>query len=161
MLNPNKKGWGAYELARRQYEQLQAARGATSGRAEPTWALARWNGMARRAEQIELKPAAPAPKCMHKSSGRFACMARKTELTLAGGTEGSNPCTLQSGYWLVGIVDWPAGHGESDPLHRRAPQTADQHREECRRPTDRGTGRSSASRSRMTRRTGGALPTKP
>src|SRR6267378_4324277 len=24
-----------------------------------------------------------------------------------GGTEGSNPCTLQSGYWLVGIVDWP------------------------------------------------------
>jgi hypothetical protein len=23
------------------------------------------------------------------------------------GTEGSNPCTLQSGYWLVGIVDWP------------------------------------------------------
>jgi hypothetical protein len=28
---------------------------------------------------------------MHESSGRFACMARKTELTLAGGTEGSNP----------------------------------------------------------------------
>jgi hypothetical protein len=24
-----------------------------------------------------------------------------------GGTSGSNPCTLQSGYWLVGIVDWP------------------------------------------------------
>ena len=23
------------------------------------------------------------------------------------GREGSNPCTLQSGYWLVGIVDWP------------------------------------------------------
>src|SRR5205807_3214622 len=23
------------------------------------------------------------------------------------GAEGSNPCTLQSGYWLVGIVDWP------------------------------------------------------
>src|SRR5437762_13034851 len=23
------------------------------------------------------------------------------------GTEGSNPCTLQSGYWLVAIVDWP------------------------------------------------------
>lgn len=23
------------------------------------------------------------------------------------GTSGSNPCTLQSGYWLVGIVDWP------------------------------------------------------
>ena len=22
-------------------------------------------------------------------------------------TESSNPCTLQSGYWLVGIVDWP------------------------------------------------------
>src|SRR6266850_1401830 len=25
--------------------------------------------------------------------------------------------------------------GELDPLHRRAPQAADQHREECRRPT--------------------------
>ena|ERR1700730_8362747 len=36
MLNPNMKGWGAYELARRQYEQLQAEREATSGRAEPT-----------------------------------------------------------------------------------------------------------------------------
>ena len=23
------------------------------------------------------------------------------------GTEGSNPCTLQGGYRLVGIVDWP------------------------------------------------------
>jgi hypothetical protein len=23
------------------------------------------------------------------------------------GTKGSNPCTLESGYWLVGIVDWP------------------------------------------------------
>ena len=23
------------------------------------------------------------------------------------GTSRSNPCTLQSGYWLVGIVDWP------------------------------------------------------
>src|SRR6266478_8965071 len=23
------------------------------------------------------------------------------------GTNGSNPCTLQSGHWLVGIVDWP------------------------------------------------------
>ena len=38
MLNPNMKGWGAYELARRQAEQLQAEREATSGRAEPTWA---------------------------------------------------------------------------------------------------------------------------
>jgi hypothetical protein len=39
MLNPNMKGWGAYELARRQYEQLQAEREATSGRAEPTWTM--------------------------------------------------------------------------------------------------------------------------
>jgi predicted phage terminase large subunit-like protein len=38
MLNPNMKGWGAYELARRQYEKLQAEREATSGRPEPTWA---------------------------------------------------------------------------------------------------------------------------
>ena len=39
MLNPNMKGWGAYELARRQAEQLRAEREATSGRAEPTWAI--------------------------------------------------------------------------------------------------------------------------
>ena len=30
--------WGAFELARRQYEQLQAEREATPRRAEPTWA---------------------------------------------------------------------------------------------------------------------------
>src|SRR6185369_11955902 len=28
-----------------------------------------------------------------------------------GGTEGSNPCTLQSGYWLVSIVDWSGRAG--------------------------------------------------
>jgi predicted phage terminase large subunit-like protein len=38
MLNPNMKGWGAYELARQRYEELQAERGAASGRPEPTWA---------------------------------------------------------------------------------------------------------------------------
>jgi Terminase RNaseH-like domain len=38
MLNPNMKGWGAYELARRQAEQLRAEREATSGRAQPGWA---------------------------------------------------------------------------------------------------------------------------
>jgi hypothetical protein len=38
MLNPNMKGWGAYEFARRQAEQLRADREATSERAEPTWA---------------------------------------------------------------------------------------------------------------------------
>src|SRR5207253_352763 len=29
------------------------------------------------------------------------------ELCPSRGTDGSNPCTLQGGYWLVGIVDWP------------------------------------------------------
>jgi hypothetical protein len=38
MLNPNMKGWGAYELVRQQYEELQAEREAASGRPEPTWA---------------------------------------------------------------------------------------------------------------------------
>src|SRR6266849_1169877 len=38
MLNPNMKGWGAYELARRQAEELRAERQATSGRPEPTYA---------------------------------------------------------------------------------------------------------------------------
>src|SRR6266850_1093004 len=36
MLNPNMKGWGAYELYRRQAEQLQARPEPTSGRPEPT-----------------------------------------------------------------------------------------------------------------------------
>jgi hypothetical protein len=35
MLNPTMKGWGAYELARQGYEELQAERQAASGRAEP------------------------------------------------------------------------------------------------------------------------------
>ena len=38
MLNPQMNSWGAFELARRQYEQLQAEREATPRRAEPTWA---------------------------------------------------------------------------------------------------------------------------
>ena len=39
VLNPQMKGWGAFELARRQYEQRQAEREAISGRPEPTWAI--------------------------------------------------------------------------------------------------------------------------
>jgi hypothetical protein len=35
----------------------------------------------------------------------------------AGGTEGSNPCTLQSGYRLVGIVDWPDRAGLPGVAH--------------------------------------------
>jgi hypothetical protein len=30
--------WGAFELARQRYEELQAEREAAPGRAEPTWA---------------------------------------------------------------------------------------------------------------------------
>jgi len=52
MLNPNMKGWGAYELARRQAEQLRAEREATSGRAHPHGHPL--HGMAHRAEEIEL-----------------------------------------------------------------------------------------------------------
>src|SRR5713101_3040086 len=33
------------------------------------------------------------------------------------GTESSNPCTLQSGYWLVGIVDWPDRAGLPGVAH--------------------------------------------
>src|SRR5580704_11891656 len=32
---------------------------------------------------------------------------RKSSDILARGTDSSNPCTFQSGYWLVGVVDWP------------------------------------------------------
>ena len=38
MLNPSMNSWGAYELARQRHEELQAERGAASGRAEPTLA---------------------------------------------------------------------------------------------------------------------------
>src|ERR1700674_5518992 len=40
-----------------------------------------------------------------------------TELHRSRGTEGSNPCTLQSGYWLVGIVDWPDRAGLPGVAH--------------------------------------------
>ena len=43
---------------------------------------------------------------MHESSGRFACMARKTELTLAGGTEGSNPAP-SSGESVANLTSSP------------------------------------------------------
>src|SRR4029077_20660511 len=36
-----------------------------------------------------------------------ACPVGHDLAASARGTEGSNPCTLQGGYWLVGIVDWP------------------------------------------------------
>ena len=42
MLNPQMKGWGAYELARRQAEQLRAEREAPGEMAQsvqPTWAI--------------------------------------------------------------------------------------------------------------------------
>jgi predicted phage terminase large subunit-like protein len=42
MLNPKMKGWGAYELARQRYEELQAERQAASGRAEPTLGSMEW-----------------------------------------------------------------------------------------------------------------------
>jgi hypothetical protein len=31
----------------------------------------------------------------------------KTIIAIEGGSRGLKPCTLKSGYWLVGIVDWP------------------------------------------------------
>jgi hypothetical protein len=34
-------------------------------------------------------------------------MVSKVAVLFHGGTSGSNPCTLQGGYRLVGIVDWP------------------------------------------------------
>ena len=39
MLNPNMNSWGIYELYRQQAENLRVEREATSGRAEPTWAI--------------------------------------------------------------------------------------------------------------------------
>ena len=38
MLNPQMNSWGAFELARQQYEEVRAKRQAASGRAEPTYA---------------------------------------------------------------------------------------------------------------------------
>ena len=55
MLNPNMKGRGAYELARRQAEQLRAereARGEVAQSVQPTWAP---GSMEWQAEQEKLK----------------------------------------------------------------------------------------------------------
>ena len=53
--------------------------------------------------------------CLVRSM-RHLRFAREADC-FARGTDGSNPCTLQSGYWLVGIVDWPAG-----PVYRESPE---------------------------------------
>jgi hypothetical protein len=39
MLNPQMNGWASFELARRQYEQLQAEREQNSGHPEPAYAV--------------------------------------------------------------------------------------------------------------------------
>jgi hypothetical protein len=44
---------------------------------------------------------------LRSSSPAAAFPFRKRSDPVARGTSGSNPCTLQSGHWLVGIVDWP------------------------------------------------------
>jgi len=75
MLNPNMNSWGIYELYRQQAEKLQAEREATSGAPNH---MGPWlDGMARRAEQIELNTAALAPKRMDESSGRFGAWREK------------------------------------------------------------------------------------
>jgi hypothetical protein len=52
---------------------------------------------------------------LSRSRGRVtesqtATVSKKASALLRG-TEGSNPCTLQSGYWLVDIVDWSSRAG--------------------------------------------------
>jgi len=47
--------------------------------------------MARRAEQIELNRGSCTEVCTHDVLGRLRMRGGATELTLAGGTEGSNP----------------------------------------------------------------------
>ena len=51
----------------------------------------RLHGMARRAEQIELNRGSCTEVCRHDVLGRLRMRGGTTELTLAGGTEGSNP----------------------------------------------------------------------
>ena len=51
----------------------------------------RLHGMARRAEQIELNRGSCTEVCTHDVLGRLRMRGGTTELTLAGGTEGSNP----------------------------------------------------------------------
>ena len=73
MLNPNMKGWGAYELARRQAEQLRErkAREAAAQPAQPAWAP---GSMEWKAEQEKLKGGAlmQSPLCKSKRSTRRA-----------------------------------------------------------------------------------------
>ena len=50
---------------------------------------------------------------------------------MAGGTEGSNPCTLQSGYWLVGAIlleqndEWAVQRARYMTLETIAPLSED------------------------------------
>ncbi len=85
MLNPDMKGYGMFQFYRRQAEQLRAGRegrGEAAQPTQPTWAIGSTEWLAEQNKSTE--PAAPAPKYLHESSGRFACIARKTEVTLGG-----------------------------------------------------------------------------
>ena len=78
------------------------------------------HGMARRAEQIELNP-----QLLRRSACTSPRAARvhgaKTELTLAGGTEGSNPSpsTGESVANLTSLDQAPKGNAMSRPPRRR------------------------------------------
>jgi len=89
MLNPEMNSRGLFEFYRREAEKMQAEHEVGIG-APRTHICPRLHGMARRAEQIELNRSSCA-EMYARVLAPLRVHGAKTKLTLAGGTEGSNP----------------------------------------------------------------------
>jgi hypothetical protein len=74
--------------------------------------------MARREEQIELNSGSCTEVCQHDVLGRLPVRGPTTELTLAGGTEGSNPAPSTSE--SCANLTPPRGNAAHDQLMQKA-----------------------------------------
>src|SRR5262249_36241002 len=103
MLNPQMKGSGFFEFARRQAEKLQAERETASGRSEPTWGA---GSIERQAEQENLN--AEQEKLKGGGSSGLASPATREGSPHAAGAEltSRRPALLRE--WLGFRQDWPA-----------------------------------------------------
>src|SRR6266481_1656183 len=90
MLNPDMESYGAFEAARQRAEQLLAEQQRDKPQpTQPTWAPGSMEWLAR-AEQIELNRSSCA-EMYARVLGPLRGHGAKTEFTLTGRTEGSNP----------------------------------------------------------------------
>ena len=80
-------------------------------------------------EEVGFEPSAPSQRSRSVSEGEWlkgrtgsskapSLIEARGRIPLLPPTcHGSNPCTFQSGYWLVGIVDWPNRAGLPGVAH--------------------------------------------